>query len=673
MLTLSPTLIAHQKGANRVPAVGFVAQARRAGAHLLRWARWYSGAEPDSPHAAAVAGDGALLRARNDAGNLRVARVASPGPSSTYSTWTLLQAGLAAGSGVAMAARTGEALVVYSKGLTLHARVSADNGASWGAETLLVTEASAVGWVAAAYRLSTGNVCLFYNVGATVKRLRRTAGTWDVSGTAWTNSMASVSGIAAAHDGGDFALLLSGTAAGATPHRRVFAAQMGDGNLPANAWSALVSVAESDAVSTSTFAGPAVLALPGATYTGAYVHIEAGNVPYTRAFESHPPAGDSFLASWSEPAPHEAASGSGLALGWLAAGAPNTVFATTPSGVWAAAINGTSDLGDRLLRASVRFTPSSARAMFELDNADGALLAAPNAAIPGLVTGGQAVLTPGYASGPGGAPESGVTWWFTIDRVRQRLANGRRTTEVEASGPWERAEAWRAPQAWQVAPGTMTRDAIFRRIAARAGFPAYQGSGAAAPSADWAAYSPGFALAPGETGAAALRSLLAVVNDGCQADGNKFTIVGLSPGGASSFTYGGAGNHPVFALSIADEPPAHNWVRLTGTGRYADTIDQASVYQHGPRRLWLRHLDAGSNLKASAFATNALRRAQWGRPLGELAAPFQAGQQLFDVITVSDPSVAPLAATFRVLGLGLEYQRGPGAARYDSVITLGAV
>ena len=49
-----------------------------------------------------------------------------------------------------------------------------------------------------------------------------------------------------------------------------------------------------------------------------------------------------------------------------------------------------------------------------------------------------------------------------------------------------------------------------------------------------------FALTPGETGAAALRSLLAVVNDGCQADGNKFTIVGLTTAGASTFTYGGA-------------------------------------------------------------------------------------------------------------------------------------
>src|SRR5689334_4667841 len=127
MQTLSASLIAHQRSAARIPAVLLTARDRRAGVALFRWERWYSGSEPVSPHAAAVAGDGSLLRARNDGGTLYVSRVASPGSGSSYSSWNSLQTGLVAGSGVALAARTGEALIAYTRGTTLYVRASADN------------------------------------------------------------------------------------------------------------------------------------------------------------------------------------------------------------------------------------------------------------------------------------------------------------------------------------------------------------------------------------------------------------------------------------------------------------------------------------------------------------------------------------------------------------------
>ena len=121
---------------------------------------------------------------------------------------------------------------------------SADSGASWGAEVTVRAEGSAVAFVAVAFNLSTADACCFYSVGTTVKRLRRTAGTWAGSGTAWTLSVASVSGLGAAHNGGDFAVLVSGTEV-TTTHKRVWITLMGDTNLPANAWATLVNVAES--------------------------------------------------------------------------------------------------------------------------------------------------------------------------------------------------------------------------------------------------------------------------------------------------------------------------------------------------------------------------------------------------------------------------------------------
>ena len=83
-------------------------------------------------------------------------RVAGPASGSTFSSWTALQTGLVSGSGVALAARTGEALVAYTRGTTLYTRTSSDNGASWSAETTIVAGGAAIG----AYRRFTSNRAL---------------------------------------------------------------------------------------------------------------------------------------------------------------------------------------------------------------------------------------------------------------------------------------------------------------------------------------------------------------------------------------------------------------------------------------------------------------------------------------------------------------------------------
>jgi hypothetical protein len=90
MRTLSASLLAHQKQPARTPALTLSLSTRRFGVESLRWEQWYTGAEAGAPTAAAIAGDGSLVRARNTAGSLYVSRVTSPTSSSTYSSWTLL-------------------------------------------------------------------------------------------------------------------------------------------------------------------------------------------------------------------------------------------------------------------------------------------------------------------------------------------------------------------------------------------------------------------------------------------------------------------------------------------------------------------------------------------------------------------------------------------------------
>jgi hypothetical protein len=371
MLALSDELIAHQRGSQRRPVVQVRALAQRFGVRVLRWERFYTGSEASSPHALAIADDGSLVRARNDAGTLFAQRVASPGPGSTYSSWTNL-ASVTSGTGVALASRTGEVLLAYvdSAGLTLRVRSSTDDGATWSAATAVVTEGSPIGAVAVAFR-PNGDACLFYTLGTgtTLKSLRRTGGTWAGSGTSWSKSgsVASLTGLAACHDGGDFSVVVTGTEA-TTLHPRAWGARMGDGLLPANVWSALTPIAEADAASTTTFTAPGIVALEGDVHA-AFAQRETGNVAADRVVYAHPAHLTDVNSPWSEPAPHEATGAQGLALA-VGSGA---VWASTPSGVWYASAPDADILSERLVACAVDVGAGSASCRVTLDNADGAL------------------------------------------------------------------------------------------------------------------------------------------------------------------------------------------------------------------------------------------------------------------------------------------------------------
>ena len=670
MISIASSLAEHQRGTNRVPALAVTASATRFGSEILRWTRYYTGAENDSPHAVTMADDGSLVRARNDAGTLYVSRVATPGSGSTYSSWTNLVA-VSSGTGVALAAMTGELLLAYvdNASLTLKVRTSADNGASWSAATTVVTEGSSIGSLAVSYNAS-GDACLFYTLGTTttLKRLRRTAGTWAGAGTNWSNSalVASLTGVAATHDGGDFQLVITGTAV-TTTHKRVWGVIMGDGNLPANVWGGLTSIAESDSLSTVTYAGPSVVLL-GFDYRAAFAHKEAGNVAANRAYLTHPPHGYGIASDWSEPAPHEATGGNGLAL----AASATAAWATTPSGVWYAPRPQAQSLSARVVSCRFRQDSRASAATLELDNHDGALNGAPNGSFPALLAGGSIALSPGYASGTAAAPQYGVTHGLTISRLTYGVKDGRATVTLEATGPWEALAHWRAPQAWQTAAAAMTRGALFARVCARAGVPASTGG-----STDWTTYQPAFAIAGGETGSSVAERLLSVASDFVRpTSGGGFTVRALAAGDATDASYGGTGEHPIVSLRLSDSPASANWLRLQGPDRYADSVALAELYQHGPRLRVVRSQDATTDARANAYAANAARREVVLDDQGELRCPLHAGQELFDVLGLTSPLLGVSARKARIVALAWEYRRGGAKLAppvYESTYTLGGL
>ncbi len=657
MKPISATLRDHQRRPDRLPHVRVIVRAERWGVPLLPWERLYTGDEADCPHALAVTGDGAVIRARNDGGALAVSRVANPGAGSAWGAWS--EVGDAEdGAGVALAARGKEVLLlsVASGGRALELRRSADGGATWGASQVLVRESADIGWVALAVRASDGDACAFYTSGRNVlKRLRRRAGSWDAAGVVWNRGaeVAALTGVGATHDGGDYRLVVSGRAH-PSGSKHVWAAFLGDTGFPPDSWSGLNVIAESDASSAREFTGPSVFRPGLADQRAVFSATDAGSETPARVYTSHPPA---FVLGnpdgWSEPEPHEATSAFGLAVATPDAA---TAWASTPDGVWRARLAPSLDVSDALVEASWRLAPFATRARVVLDDAGGAL--------PGLAPGSTVAISPGYRSAPGEAPEFGLSVRVVIDRVTRESAGGRARLVLECSGHWERLASWRASQVWQTPAGERSRGRLFWLLCARAGVRAGgQGGG------DWSASSPAFVIPPGESALSAARRLLGASRVAVISDGQRLDVI--VPGDEVVERYG-PGGHPVDAVGLGDAAPATNWVRARGPAHDADAHDFASIYRDGQRLQLVRTLDPGAETGAVAHAAAYLEQDRRERGAGFLVAPFHAGLQLFDAIAVTDDRLGLRERPFRIVELGMEYSRRPGRPpRYDSVLTLG--
>ncbi len=696
MLTLAATLTAHQRGRSRRPAVLAYVTHTRFASPVLHFA---AGAIPAATTAApidvecqvnAVAdpfASGAVLAIRNNAGALDYS-IGYPSPG----TWANLDT-VTSGQGFALAydSVANQYLLAYGDGNDLKVRTTA-TGAVWSGATTLVTEASAIGSVAVAVD-TAGDACVFYTLGTTttLKRLRRTAGVWAVSGTTWskTASVASLTGLSARWKN-DYYLCITGTEV-TTNHRRLWAVTMGDTSLPANVWSGFSNVAEADAGSGTTFLYPSLLAISDISYV-VFSQVESGNVAGTRVFMAHAMPVLGHIGNWTEPAPTSFTPTYGAALAHWPVGDANYSAATglyTNSQSSRAYQLAAAQLGDRLVALSWKMTPESFRLRLELENNDGLAGAAPAALQP--APGLDLVIQHGYVSSAAVPPiaEYGLQLRCLIRRVSRVFEPGRSRLIIEADGPWEALSRFHAVQAW-TAPASTTRAAIFQRIAARAGLVVSNASAPRAPSTAWTTDTPAFTIAANERGDTTLRRLLAPTPDFLRQSAlGGFEICGFSDTTSQqdySVNHDPSNvRHPAISVTDAEELEP-NWLRLQGPDRYADsayfqltagaqTEDPAiGPIGAGPWFALLRDADAGTDAKAIARAIAGLRRIRQVTPRGQLIAPAHVGQELYDVVASYHTIIVGAQPTYtsRVVGLSLDYKRAPasGAPAYTTTLDL---
>jgi hypothetical protein len=638
MRTLPAALLAAQRSASAVPYLKVTVSDRIGGIRRLAWSRLYTGSEPDTYHAAAMPGDGSLVRARIDGERLYYQRVTTPGSGSNYAAWTNLEATSAAD--VALCAEGSRVILFFvdPNGTTLKVRESTDNGATLGAAVTAATASGAVTWLAADVK-SNGDALLLYSVGATVYSVKRTGGTWG-SATAWTNSAASITGLAAYHQG-DWNAAVCGTDAAGIAY--AWTAVFGDGfSQAANTWSALREVTRASAGSSVSFRAP-FLSQPD-TYRLTFVEKYTGAAAYNRPQHSFSPATADYATNlWREPLPFDLATDYGPAIAF----SPNAAWLSTPSGVWAATLTvPTVDVTADVLEAVTDDRPFDGRARIVLRNDDGRYSTLPTA----IKTGAELRISPGYATTSGPLVSDGPACW--VERIERRSDNGEATLVLEARDAWALLEGWVARRQYTWAAGEKNVFGILQYLFARAGLE-FSATGASSASAN---LYPAFTVHPGDNGRTAALRLLAMVPDVIHVRSEFAFLTEPLASEATDYAYGS--DHRIYAGRYADQPQEADRVQVFGAGAFGERFDWPAVNADYDR---LRQVDdraVTTVAQAEARADYVLRAAAMAASEAEITVPVNCGQELYDVLEVTDAAAGLSAARRRVTGLSLRYSTG---------------
>jgi hypothetical protein len=662
MKTLTSTLEAAQRSSSGSPYVAAVLADYDGYARRVRPRRVYTGAEEVLQHAAAVAGDGSLIRVRlQTAGTdtLYVSRVASPDAESDFSSWSALTTDISDVAGVAVAVLGSSVWVfcVEADDVSIRVFTSSDNGASFDGGAAVATAGAAVGSLAACAAADGDILAVWVESGTDVYRARFSS-TWGTR-TASSQTFHAVSGLALTYLL-DWQVVITGQEV-TTEEHRVWACRYGDGvNQTINTWGALREVTGAAAASGVSFASPSVgfLSVFRLYFVESYSGDEAyDRVQWTTLDLSH----DFNEEQWREPAAFPYEDPYGLALAVVS----GELWLTSPDGVWLSAVPGYAelDVSADVVKASVRVDADGAAVEVDLDNATGSYTAYGVGDLGALQRGGRLRLTPGYRTSAGAEIPTPYAYW--VEAV-ELVTGARPVLRLRARDGWSLLQRWRARRQFAWAAGERLISQLLFFLLTRAGLE----YGSLDSSDALTSLSPAYTVHPGESGVTAVQRLLSLVEDVAFWRGAELTTHLTVDDDTPSYAVGV--EHALTQARYRADGPAVNRVRVVGLDVYGEATDFASSQATGEYIEQVIDINLTDSEDAVDRAVAVLRKAQLEARRDSLTLfGVHCGVELYDVVAVTDAQAGLDAKPSRVLGYEWRYE--PSRARYDMTLTLGSV
>lgn len=713
MKTLTATLEAAQQSLHRRPHVEALVHDLEQGVGRLPWERVYTGSEPESHHDFAIDGNDRMHRIRVEGTWLYHQRTAAsfatafpatfPIPladTPNFSSWSLITTGCA---GPCAIAASGDKVYIFYRttGNVVAYYYSHNGGLSWNIGTL-ASYADVMSMAAAWWTGGTGhNVVCF-----TLRTNELSAIVWDTDTDSLvvqrimtftpphTHIITNTYGIGATYN--DAAVRIQIVFAGrreTTPYDtyELFRTQLSATHYFASLESFVVTPVDplDPDLLRHEYPDCHVPAAAQDHETPRITMVEKFNGidPYDRPLTCHVVRDTSFMdTAYTEPRPLvDASSDYGLRM------ATNELywFLSRPDGLWRSRrkppppVDLTSDIRSFTLRshavASGELASSPGTLVLELDNSRGQYNPTnPMNPMNSInLPRAELELRCGYATTAGAeVVEAGRywidSWQYNSMALRGGTRAGRSTLTLYCLDGWSLANRWtpRYQLRWNHNGTPHTVWQILYRILARVGIRLVDG--AWPRSHGMLNFYPDFTLVPGQRGDAVIRRLLATVPDQLVFRGLDAFVKDPVATEPACYDYG-PGDHPVLAGKYGDGVTAS---RTRAIGRdasddqvIADAIDWdlQQLYDH---LVAIYDPNLADHAAAQERAESVLRSLSLGARPGELLVPTNVGQELLDVIEVSDPRCGIVSRLYRVRSMLTAYDRR--IARYDQTLTLGA-
>jgi len=673
---LTATLLAAQKKAHRLPYVEAKVYDYEQGIKRLTWTRLYEGSEPDNHHGIAFDGQGSMHRIRAAASNtLYRQKITSPGPSSDFSQW--IQIATDCDGPCAIAACGSKVYIFYrTTANVLWKYYSHDYGQTWD-DAQLVDYGGVLSLAAAWWE--TGDIVVCFALksnqlnGITLDTSTQTATphTWSDS----NHPLLDTYGIGATYN--PFWPAMEIVFAGKesdSPYNHYDLFRTKFSNI--YNFLALESFLMAPDGEDTTYEYPDChLPSSAQSYeTNRIVAMEkfAGTTAYTRPLTCHMVKGTYWSdTTFTEPKPFlDISADYGLRLQSTA----DYCWLERPDGVWRAPRppGNPLDLTEDIVALTADSSqPRQVGALrIELNNSRGQY--AQPALLNKLNKRYELVLKLGYKTTQGDEAVEAGTYWIDSWEYSSK-PNMSRFTLYCLDG-WGLMDRWTAryQMRWNkdaVNPRSVWQ--ILYQLLARAGIK-LTNTPAKPQSSAINNFYPDFTVNPGTGGDTAIKRLLSFVPDRLVFRGQEAFTKNLLASESSCYSYGT--DHAILSGKYTD---AVTVSRARAIGRDSSDnriLEEAQDWDLLALAIDQLEQDYDPNLqdatRAQERADAILRtRAQEAEP-AVITVPTNVGQELLDVVEVTDERCGINQAKYRVLAIQTDYDRRQG--HYDQTLTLGA-
>jgi hypothetical protein len=661
MRELTSTLLAAQKKASGIPYVKLEASNKISGIVRLDWQRLYEGSEDDYYHSLTVAGDGSLVRVRislpGSGQKLYLQKVSNPNRGSDFSTWTYT--GNYGCIAVAAASLGSEVFIFWiNTSQELFYLKSTDYGDNWNSPVLIdYTPSTAVGGLTAAYK-PNGDIAVFFTDQDSLYVKKRTGGSWQ-SKTAWDKETGNLSGVAVRY-GSDWNIAVSGE--DTAGNYRIWSLVHGDGGeVESGEWSALEEFAA--APSDGDYEFLSVFMDNPDVYRCFYTEKYSGTESYNRPFWSHLLVATAYIDNlWREPVPFDLSSGYGVAMAHYG----DYCWLSTPYGVWRAGLAESSvELTPDVISIRQETDPGRDILTVELRNDDGRYGPLPSP----LNMGCQLDIGPGYVTSQGNEVSTGQS--YVLESYEYVSEGGRSSLFLYAYGGWSRISRWTSESQFRFneSSGEMNVKQILEFVLARIGFRLEVVS----ESPVITGFYPDFTVHAGLSNETIIGKLLSMVPDILFIEGDAAYLVNPLASDNPVYSYGqdhviAEGRYRYSSWQL-NQITVEGYDDATGERIIKDSFAWDQIYEQPARTGRLIDRNISTIEEAEERGETYLRNAESEAQDGTICVSVNCGQQMYDVVDITDERAGLIEEKKRVTGLTLIYNLRKGEYRQNLALS----